>query len=57
MSLFRSKIIRLHLAKPTTERPVHVGKIRAADYAEALRDPAVQARQARVIAKKRARPN
>ena len=53
MSLFRSKTIRLHLAKPTTERPVYVGKIRAADYAEALQDPAVRARLARVLAKKK----
>jgi hypothetical protein len=57
MSLFRSKIIRLHLAKPPTGRPVYVGKIRADDYAEALRDPAVRARHARVIAQKRARPS
>jgi hypothetical protein len=55
MNLFRSKIIRLHLAKPITERPVYVGKIRAADYAEALQDPAVRARLARVIAMKKTR--
>lgn len=57
MSFLRRKIIRLGNAKAEAERPVYVGKIRANDYAQALRDPGVRETLARVIAKKKTTPS
>ncbi len=52
MNFFRRKANnRPEATGATAKQPLYVGRIRAEHYAEALRDPEVRARLARVVAK------